>query len=53
MLFEAKLYSGFGEESEDNDAQLVRELEGGLAMAESLGTIRSPWYLRGSFILYI
>lgn len=34
LLFEAKLYSGFGEETEFNAAQLARELAGGLSEAK-------------------
>lgn len=36
LLFEAKLYSGFGQESGDIKAQLIREFEGGLKVAKSL-----------------
>lgn len=36
ILFEAKLYSGFGKESQTTKAQLIREIEGGLIEAKNL-----------------
>ena len=37
ILFEAKLYSGFGQETPNLKAQLIREVEGGLNEARSIG----------------
>lgn len=37
LLFEAKLLSGFGQETETTDAQLLRELRGGMTEAHNLG----------------
>lgn len=37
LLFEAKLYSGFGEETKNTSAQIVRELKGGLAESKNIG----------------
>ena len=37
LLFEAKLYSGFGEETIDKEEQLIREIKGGLNEAKILG----------------
>lgn len=36
LIFEAKLYSDFGQETETIKAQLIREVEGGLKVAKSL-----------------
>jgi len=36
ILSEAKLYSGFGQESGNIKAQLIREIEGGLKVAKNL-----------------
>lgn len=36
LLFEVKLYSGFGQESGNIKAQLIREIEGGLKVAKNL-----------------
>lgn len=38
LLFEAKLLSGFGQETDTVDAQLLRELRGGLTEAHNLGS---------------
>ncbi len=37
ILFEAKLYSDFGQETPNSKAQLIREIEGGLNEARSIG----------------
>ena len=37
LLFEAKLLSGFGQETDTVDAQLLRELRGGMTEAHNLG----------------
>ncbi|MDD4402277.1 MAG: hypothetical protein PHI24_10470 [Desulfitobacteriaceae bacterium] len=37
ILFEAKYLSGFGQETEDHKSQLIREIEGGMLEAKSLG----------------